>query len=54
MVGSPPWNLSAREWTLGIAVGLLMATGTLALFAAFRRGKASIVTPLTALYPLLP
>lgn len=30
-----------------------MAIGTLALFAALRRGKASIVTPLTALYPLV-
>lgn len=51
--GSPPWNLSVRDWALGIAVGLLMATGTLALFAAFRRGKASVVTPLVALYPLV-
>jgi drug/metabolite transporter (DMT)-like permease len=53
LAGSPPWNLSGKDWVLGIVVGLLMATGTLALFAAFRRGKASIVTPLTALYPLV-
>jgi drug/metabolite transporter (DMT)-like permease len=53
LVGSPPWNLSAKDWAVGIAVGLLMAIGTLALFAALRRGKASIVTPLTALYPLV-
>jgi len=53
LAGSPPWNLSARDWVLGIVVGLLMAIGTLALFAALRRGKASIVTPLTALYPLV-
>jgi drug/metabolite transporter (DMT)-like permease len=53
LVGSPPWNLSAKDWAVGIAVGLLMAIGTLALFAAMRRGKASIVTPLTALYPLV-
>lgn len=53
LAGSPPWNLSAKDWVLGIVVGLLMATGTLALFAALRRGKASIVTPLTALYPLV-
>jgi drug/metabolite transporter (DMT)-like permease len=53
LVGSPPWNLSAKDWAVGIAVGLLMAIGTLALFAALRRGKASIVTPLTALYPLI-
>jgi uncharacterized membrane protein len=53
VAGSPDWNLSAKDWFLGIVVGLLMATGTLALFAALRRGKASIVTPLTALYPLV-
>jgi uncharacterized membrane protein len=53
VLGSPPWNLSAKDSILGIAVGLLMAIGTLALFAALRRGKASIVTPLTALYPLI-
>lgn len=53
LVGSPSWKLSAKDWTLGILVGLLMATGTLAFFAALRRGQASIVTPLTALYPLV-
>jgi drug/metabolite transporter (DMT)-like permease len=53
VAGSPPWNLSTKDWFLGIMVGLLMATGTLALFAAFRRGKASVVTPLVALYPLV-
>ncbi|MGC2398448.1 MAG: DMT family transporter [Acidobacteriaceae bacterium] len=53
VAGSPPWNLSVRDWVLGIVVGLLMATGTLALFAAFRRGKASVVAPFVALYPLV-
>jgi drug/metabolite transporter (DMT)-like permease len=53
LVGSPPWNLNAEDWVVGIAVGVLMAVGTLALFAALRRGKASIVTPMTALYPLV-
>ncbi len=52
-LGSPPWNLAAKDWISAIVVGLLMAIGTLALFAALRRGKASIVTPLTALYPLV-
>ena len=53
VAGSPPWNLSVKDWSLGIMVGLLMATGTLALFAAFRRGKASVVAPMVALYPLV-
>ena len=53
VVGSPPWNLAPKDWILGITVGLLMAIGTLALFAALRHGKASLVTPLTALYPIV-
>lgn len=53
LAGSPPWNLTVRDWVLGIVVGLLMAMGTLALFAAFRWGKASVVAPLVALYPLI-
>jgi transporter family protein len=53
VAGSPSWNLSVRDWVLGIVVGLLMAMGTLALFAAFRWGKASVVAPLVALYPLV-
>lgn len=47
------WHVSLRNWGLGILVGLLMAAATLTLFVAYRWGKASIVTPLTALYPLM-
>jgi uncharacterized membrane protein len=50
---TPSWNLSVKDWALGIVVGLLLGAGGLALFAAFRFGKASVVTPLTALYPLV-
>jgi transporter family protein len=43
------WNLT---WT--ILSGALNALGALALFAALKNGgKASIVAPLTALYPLV-
>lgn len=51
--GSAEWHLSVKDWGLGILVGLLMAAATLTLFVAFRWGKASVVTPLTALYPLV-
>ena len=51
--GSTEWHLSMKDWSLGILVGLLMASATLTLFVAFRWGKASVVTPLTALYPLV-
>ena len=52
-VGSVEWNVSMKNWGLGILVGLLMNGATLTLFVAYRWGKASIVTPLTALYPLI-
>ena len=47
------WSLSPRAWTLAILTGVLISTGTLTLFAAYRTGKASVVTALTALYPAL-
>jgi len=51
--GSAAWHFSKKDWGLGILVGLLMAGATLTLFIAYRWGKASVVTPLTALYPLV-
>ena len=51
--GSVEWHVSLKNWGLGILVGLLMNGATLTLFVAYRWGKASIVTPLTALYPLI-
>jgi len=42
-----------KESGLRILVSLLMNGATLTLFIAYRWGKASIVTPLTALYPLV-
>jgi drug/metabolite transporter (DMT)-like permease len=53
VTASPSWNLSVKDWVLGIVVGLLLGVGGLALFAAYRWGTASVVTPLTALYPLI-
>jgi uncharacterized membrane protein len=53
VAGSVEWNVSTKNWGLGILVGLLMNGATLTLFVAYRWGKASIVTPLTALYPLV-
>jgi uncharacterized membrane protein len=47
------WSLSPRGWTLAVLTGVLISTGTLTLFAAYRTGKASVVTALTALYPAL-
>jgi len=49
-----PAQISATTWLLVIAQGFFLALGNLAVLAAFAdHGKASIVTPLAALYPLV-
>lgn len=47
------WNVGARSWTLALSYGALIGVGTLTLYAAYRRGKAAVVTAVTALYPAL-
>jgi transporter family protein len=47
-------GLSARVWLLSAALGLFFSLGNFALLLAFASaGKASIITPLTGLYPLV-
>jgi transporter family protein len=49
-----PAQITTTTWLLVIAQGFFLALGNLAVLAAFaRQGKAPIVTPLTALYPLV-
>ena len=49
-VGAKP----AKIWISVIALGFFFALGNLAILQAFSRGgKASIITPLTALYPIV-
>jgi bacterial/archaeal transporter family protein len=46
------WPLpSTQAWLLVLLFGAFIGFGTLVLFAAYRDGKASIVTPVYALYP---
>jgi len=48
------WRMPATAWFLGILSGMLNAFGSLTIFAACRNGgKASVVTLLAALYPVL-
>lgn len=48
------WKLSSSAWPLGILGGVLSRVGGLASFAAYNSGgKASIVTPVAALYPMV-
>lgn len=49
-----PPALPGRIWLWVIALGFFFALGNLAILLAFaRNGKASIITPLTALYPIV-
>lgn len=47
------WHISKMGWTFSILLGGIIGIGGLTLFAAYRDGKASIVTALYALYPAL-
>lgn len=51
--GELSFALTGGQWLLAVAFGALLAVGTLAQFAAYRWGKASVVTGLTGLYPAL-
>jgi bacterial/archaeal transporter family protein len=48
------WNISTTAWWFAILGGVLNGLGALTSFAAYRNGgKASIVTPLIALFPVV-
>ena len=48
------WHLSARTWFWTVLAGACNALGAWASFVAYRSGgKASVVTPLAALYPIV-
>ncbi len=48
------WNIPAKGWSLAILGGTLNGFGVLTSFAAYRSGgKASVVTPLVALFPVV-
>jgi uncharacterized membrane protein len=49
-----PTQLATKTWVLVTGLGLLFSLGNFAILAAFAAGgKASIITPLTALYPVV-
>ncbi len=52
---SPMWvALSARDWVIVFLIGATFALGNLTILAAYRLGgPASIVTPISGLYPMI-
>ncbi len=52
--GPIPGGIALKTWALAIALGFTLALGSLALLVALsREGKASIIVPLTGLYPVV-
>jgi drug/metabolite transporter (DMT)-like permease len=47
------FQIEMKDWLLAILFGALMGFAMLSQFAAYRAGKASIITAVTALYPAL-
>ncbi|MBI1895873.1 MAG: DMT family transporter [Acidobacteria bacterium] len=47
------WNIPATAGWVSVFIGVLMGGGSLTLFAAYRHGKASVVTPLSQLFPII-
>jgi transporter family protein len=47
------FKLSVKAWLLSLLFGALLGIGALLTFAGYRWGKASVVTPIIALYPAL-
>jgi drug/metabolite transporter (DMT)-like permease len=51
---SLPTAITSQTWLTVVALGLFFALGNYGILAAFAsHGKASIITPLTALYPIV-
>jgi uncharacterized membrane protein len=49
-----PSNVAVKTWAVAAAIGFMLALGNLTVLLAFASGgKASIITPLAGLYPLV-
>ena len=47
------WPVPARAGWISLLIGVTMGFGALTLFAAYRRGKASIISPYSQLFPVI-
>jgi drug/metabolite transporter (DMT)-like permease len=47
------WSIPPFAGGVALLFGVLMGAGTLTFYAAYRYGKATIVTPYVLLYPLI-
>ncbi len=47
------WPVPSRAGYISLLIGMTMGLGALTLFAAYRRGKASIISPYSQLFPVI-
>ncbi len=47
------WPVPTRAGLISLLIGVTMGFGSLTLFAAYRRGKASIISPYSQLFPVI-
>jgi len=48
------WQITTKAWSVVIGLGLFLGLGNLTLLAAYEwNGKASVITPLSGLYPIV-
>jgi drug/metabolite transporter (DMT)-like permease len=55
LAATVPWpaEVSPRTWALVTSLGFFLAFGNFAVVKAYAGGKASVITPLAGLYPLV-
>src|SRR5580765_5092762 len=52
-LGGVPWEKSSANISLALLTGVLGSAGAISFFLALQHGRASLVVPLSALYPVI-
>lgn len=53
LFNAPDWHIASGDWFVSALWGALVVLGMIVSFAAYKGGKAGVVTALIALYPAL-
>jgi transporter family protein len=52
-IGGAPWERSSANISMALLTGILGSAGAISFFLALQHGRASLVVPLSALYPVI-
>ena len=52
-IGGAPWEKSRVNISMALLTGILGSAGAISFFLALQHGRASLVVPLSALYPVI-